>query len=183
MTKFVCPSCSRPIATRRHKKCTYCGVSLPEELLFTPEEKIFVEAENKNLHKELHKTIERRQDDNRKARKRKKQDFDYLLEEKFESRQTKSRNLIPKIVFVATFILYSAWGFYLGSLCLDGKADTSSVNMLLLKTGFPLSVIAIIGDGSQPTSISYSAPLIAGGALQWAFVFFIIAQFFINRKK
>ena len=59
MSEYTCPKCSRPVATRRHKKCTYCGAILPEELLFSEEEKQKVEEENQKLYEELLEAIEK----------------------------------------------------------------------------------------------------------------------------
>ena len=37
--EYKCPSCRRPIITRRNVLCAFCGVRLPKELLFTDEER------------------------------------------------------------------------------------------------------------------------------------------------
>jgi len=31
--KYECPTCKRPLASRRHKNCQYCGAELPERML------------------------------------------------------------------------------------------------------------------------------------------------------
>ena len=62
MSKYACPKCSRPIATRRHKNCTYCGAILPQELLFSEEEKRQVEEENQKLYEELLEVIEKKKE-------------------------------------------------------------------------------------------------------------------------
>lgn len=43
--KLVCPSCSRPILSRRNKLCGFCQEPLPTELVFTPEQVAAIEAE------------------------------------------------------------------------------------------------------------------------------------------
>ena len=36
--KYECPECHRPLASRRHKRCQYCGAELPQHLLVTQAE-------------------------------------------------------------------------------------------------------------------------------------------------
>jgi len=67
MSENTCPKCARPIATRRHKKCSYCGAILPEELLFSDEEKRQVEAENRKLYEELLEAVEKNKEAERRA--------------------------------------------------------------------------------------------------------------------
>ena len=46
--KLECPQCKRPLASRRHKRCQYCGAELPDHLLATPAE---LDAEFRNWKK------------------------------------------------------------------------------------------------------------------------------------
>jgi hypothetical protein len=36
---FGCPKCKRPVANRNRAECLYCGAALPEQVLFSPEER------------------------------------------------------------------------------------------------------------------------------------------------
>jgi hypothetical protein len=67
--QFQCPECKRPLASRRHKKCQYCGAELPESLLYTKSE---IEA----LNREWEKSQAKRKADGkeRDEEERKKQD-------------------------------------------------------------------------------------------------------------
>lgn len=40
---YECPECKRPLASRRHNKCQYCGADLPKALLYSKAE---IEAQN-----------------------------------------------------------------------------------------------------------------------------------------
>ena len=44
--KFQCPKCQRPIVSRRNSICQYCGVALPEHLLWTKAE---IEMQDRRL--------------------------------------------------------------------------------------------------------------------------------------
>jgi len=44
-----CPSCQRVLYNRRLKKCGFCGVPIPEELRFTPEERASLEQKMADL--------------------------------------------------------------------------------------------------------------------------------------
>jgi predicted amidophosphoribosyltransferase len=35
---YLCPACSRSILSRRNKLCSFCGATLPAELVFTQAE-------------------------------------------------------------------------------------------------------------------------------------------------
>jgi hypothetical protein len=65
--KLECPSCKRPLASRRHKLCQYCGAELPAELLFSKEE---MEAANRAWDEEQKKIRLRhaKEDEEEKAR-------------------------------------------------------------------------------------------------------------------
>ncbi len=43
-TIYQCPECKRPLASRHHKQCQYCGAGIPQNLLYTREE---VEEQNR----------------------------------------------------------------------------------------------------------------------------------------
>ena len=43
-TQYACLECKRPLVSRRHTHCQYCGAQIPEVLLYTKAE---VEAENR----------------------------------------------------------------------------------------------------------------------------------------
>lgn len=68
-TEFKCPECKRPLASRRHKKCQYCGAELPESLLYTTAE---IEAQNRERNElEKNRTVRNKARD---EEERKKQD-------------------------------------------------------------------------------------------------------------
>jgi hypothetical protein len=43
--ELKCPKCERVVASRRNVLCAFCGERLPEELLFSAEERAQVEKE------------------------------------------------------------------------------------------------------------------------------------------
>ncbi len=47
--EFKCPKCGSVIYSRRNVLCGACGERLPQELLFSPEERAAVEKELANL--------------------------------------------------------------------------------------------------------------------------------------
>jgi uncharacterized Zn finger protein (UPF0148 family) len=67
--KYECPECKRPLLSRRNKKCQYCGVELPEELLYTKAEieaqdREWKEAERRReAHEKEHEDKERKKRD------------------------------------------------------------------------------------------------------------------------
>jgi hypothetical protein len=62
-----CPKCGSIIYSRRNVLCGVCGERLPDELLFTPEEREAVERDLQALKEEKQKM--------REAEKRKSSDF------------------------------------------------------------------------------------------------------------
>jgi hypothetical protein len=47
-----CPTCSREVYSRRHKRCGFCGAELPVEFLFTEEELAALDAEEEQRRQE-----------------------------------------------------------------------------------------------------------------------------------
>lgn len=50
---LACPACKKPLLSRHSPLCSFCGVKLPAELLFTPEEKKRIEADEKKTTERL----------------------------------------------------------------------------------------------------------------------------------
>ncbi|MDO8729017.1 MAG: hypothetical protein Q7K26_03975 [bacterium] len=44
-SKFQCPACDRSILNRKIDRCLYCGATLPQELLFSPEKIVALDEE------------------------------------------------------------------------------------------------------------------------------------------
>ncbi len=56
--EFACPHCSRPIISRRNVLCSFCGLRLPDKLLFQGEEKKRIESDLAEAKKRLKKVGE-----------------------------------------------------------------------------------------------------------------------------
>ena len=57
---FKCPSCKKTIFNRRIPTCEFCGVTLPEQLIFSEQEKRALDTEYRDQQAELSRERNRR---------------------------------------------------------------------------------------------------------------------------
>jgi hypothetical protein len=51
--KYQCPKCQREIYNRRNKFCGFCGMELPKEILFSPEELLKIDQEEAQVKAQI----------------------------------------------------------------------------------------------------------------------------------
>ena len=51
--KYQCPKCQREIYNRRNKFCGFCGMELPKEILFTPEELLAIDQKEAQIKEQI----------------------------------------------------------------------------------------------------------------------------------
>ncbi|BCU75495.1 hypothetical protein llg_02100 [Luteolibacter sp. LG18] len=65
-----CPECQRPVYSRQHGTCGYCGAPLPPEMRLSPEEKAALQSEMEAIKARMAVAREREQEEAEERAKR-----------------------------------------------------------------------------------------------------------------